>query len=170
MQLQGWQKLFWFWGDASFHVHWIWSKIVRPLMAMFQSYIELHELCLFIIISLLLHCWSNSNIIPHRGCKVRTLCKCWNTIEGWIDQTSVPLQFMTSCSDAGLGSKVYYMWMYLSGFRLVGGGKGKSPPPPQCLTSSPKYCLWCAICNESTAGADASVEMPKLHNIKLLIA
>ena len=24
--------------------------------------------------------------------------------------------------------------------------------------------------NESTAGADASVEMPKLHNIKLLIA
>ncbi len=130
MQLQGWQKLFWFWGDASFHVHWIWSKIVRPLMAMFQSYIELHELCLFIIISLLLHCWSNSNIIPHRGCKVRTLCKCWNTIEGWIDQTSVPLQFMTSCSDAGLGSKVYYMWMYLSGFRLVGGGKGKSPPPP----------------------------------------
>ena len=27
-----------------------------------------------------------------------------------------------------------------------------------------------AIQNESTAGADASVEMPKLHNIKLLIA
>ncbi len=24
-------------------------------------------------------------------------------------------------------------------------------------------------CNESTAGADASVKMPKLHNIKLLI-
>ncbi len=26
------------------------------------------------------------------------------------------------------------------------------------------------IYNESTAGADASVEVPKLHNIKLLIA
>ncbi len=26
------------------------------------------------------------------------------------------------------------------------------------------------LLNESTAGADASVEMPKLHNIKLLIA
>ncbi len=28
----------------------------------------------------------------------------------------------------------------------------------------------CVCVNESTAGADASVEMPKLHNIKLLIA
>ena len=27
-----------------------------------------------------------------------------------------------------------------------------------------------SIYNESTAGADASVEVPKLHNIKLLIA
>ena len=27
-----------------------------------------------------------------------------------------------------------------------------------------------AYINESTAGADASVEVPKLHNIKLLIA
>ncbi len=30
--------------------------------------------------------------------------------------------------------------------------------------------LQSTVINESTAGADASVEMPKLHNIKLLIA
>ncbi len=28
--------------------------------------------------------------------------------------------------------------------------------------------IYCCCDNESTAGADASVEMPKLHNIKLL--
>ena len=32
------------------------------------------------------------------------------------------------------------------------------------------YSLMLYLCNESTAGADASVEVPKLHNIKLLIA
>ncbi len=38
-------------------------------------------------------------------------------------------------------------------------------------TSSPHLILFMAtVYNESTAGADASVEVPKLHNIKLLIA
>ena len=35
---------------------------------------------------------------------------------------------------------------------------------------APKGGQYNAYTNESTVGADASVEMPKLHNIKLLIA
>ncbi len=33
-----------------------------------------------------------------------------------------------------------------------------------------EHCAFLMYINESTAGADASVEVPKLHNIKLLIA
>ncbi len=37
------------------------------------------------------------------------------------------------------------------------------------LTYRPIYIITYTDCNESNAGADASVEVPKLHNIKLLI-
>ncbi len=63
------------------------------------------------------------------------------------------------------------------GATVVGGGDSVEPLLTSCVPMYIQVTQYKHILtwykkkhnNESTAGADASVEMPKLHNIKLLI-